>query len=441
MQLTDCQANASELFEDFLESEATVFGLFGFAGTGKSFMLARFIKEYIVGSPALLASPTHKAAHVMRRFLTAADVPYSGFDPNSPVPIVGTTAQLLGIRPTIGEEQDSHDLKFAKVAKGYMEQMLDLGWVVIDEVSMLSSDQFKMVVRLARERGARVLVVGDPGQLPPVNAGRIDFKTFRYRAVLKEVCRTADETGITALATAIRKDEDWKRIRGSAIERVRDAAGTYISEISEPFSTDEMDWSVYVAYRNAAVDSVNEAVCQKLYGHSRSDIADGEIVLAGNTLQGPYIKGLGKTPLCTNGETLIVERVGRRGRWGVNIDVRSLQTGMVFIAEYLPENELRDRNHPYNVKLTELRAKAEHLQKEFRETGENDALRRQAWGEYFSLRDDTVLSLVHPFAMTSHKSQGSTYRRAFVDATDMAAFDRRALYVGVTRPSEELVIG
>ena len=64
-------------------------------------------------------------------------------------------------------------------------------------------------------------------------------------------------------------------------------------------------------------------------------------------------------------------------------------------------------------------------------------------GQAFDLKDRAVISFRHPFALTSHKSQGSTYRKVFVDAQDIERFENGAqsLYVAVTRPSEELVVG
>lgn len=481
MELTDCQAHADEAFERFVSDEdMTVFGLFGFAGTGKSRMTSRFIKSHMAGKVIFLASPTHKAAHILRGFLRDEAISYTdtplevtverlhasiewrmrrGLDTSREEaelleamaggahPVVGTTAQLLGIRPDIKQNQDAHDLKFSKVARGTIETVERVDWVIVDEVSMLSMDHFNMVVKLAKARGAKILVVGDPGQLPPVNAGAIPFERFGNKATLDQVVRT-NSSAILSVATAVRNGRDFTGIRGDGVHHVANVAGTFLANLTEPPGEDERDWSVYVAYRNVTVDAVAEAACVKLYGHGRGVIAPGEVVLATNSL----MRGRGpvKETLCTNGETLVVEHVGLMGEWGQNVTIRSVSTGKRFDAEYLPESEARNPDSRYNVALRALRANAEMLQKQFnglRDSGDYDEAsrvdqqRRQAWAQYFSLRDDTVLGVQHPFAITSHKSQGSSYCRAFVDATDMQSFDPRSLYVGVTRPKEELVVG
>jgi ATP-dependent exoDNAse (exonuclease V) alpha subunit len=66
--------------------------------------------------------------------------------------------------------------------------------------------------------------------------------------------------------------------------------------------------------------------------------------------------------------------------------------------------------------------------------------RKQAWANYFIWRDQTIVSFRHPFAITSHKSQGSTYRSVFADVADLGRFSHHALYVAVTRPKDELVV-
>ena len=70
-----------------------------------------------------------------------------------------------------------------------------------------------------------------------------------------------------------------------------------------------------------------------------------------------------------------------------------------------------------------------------------DPERREAWVDFFEWRDQTVISFRHPFACTSHKVQGSTVRKAFVAVNDLLRFSRAGLYVAVTRPREEVVLG
>lgn len=442
MGMTTDQLKATESFEEFLRSDSICYALLGYAGTGKSWLLAKWINDYISGSITLLASPTHKAAHVMRSFLGRAGIRFGASiaEARLGIPIVGTTAQLLGIRPEVSDDQDDSNMEFRRSMAGTIERMGEVEWIIIDEISMLSQGHFDLLIRLAREHGARVLVVGDPGQLPPVKAEAINFRRIVHRGLMRQVMRTESDTGITELATRIRNNEPWRDVIGSGVRHVKNTGRVFLNQLGEPMGENERDWSVYVAYRNVCVNAVNEAACQKLYGHSRHDLRSGEIVLATNGMS-RFEKGEGRVPLCTPGETLVVEQMGGRGEWGTSVYVRSVQTGERFLAEFMTESARNDMGNPFNLELKKRNALAQRLQKESKEDRSVEHDRKAAWASYFDLRDNTVLGVSHPFAITAYKSQGSTYNTAFVDADDLGPFDYRAMYVAATRPSDRLVIG
>lgn len=458
MSLSADQAAAEAAFVDFLETDATVFALLGYAGTGKSFMEAYLLQNYILNpkhvrdpnelwtsnvTEVLIAAPTHKAINISRRFFDEIDLEYElGYDKfhhRFGTPVTGTTAQLLGIRPIIGDDQTADKMEFGTGGQGMIEQVGDVGWIVIDEVSMLSANHMKRLEQLAENIGARILIIGDPGQLPPVEAEAIDFDAITHKAVLSQIMRQASDSAIPHLARAIRDQEDWTVITGPGVDHFENPAGAFIDELVAP-PEDERLRQVFIAYRNARVNAVQQAACHKVYGHGRLEIRTGEVLTA-NT---PLIMPGARIPvtLCNNGDVLVVDELGEKGIWGAQVRMKRARTGKTFVTEYLNEVELGDPSHPYNVELKRRESEAKQLQALFKRGDRTvDPSRRSAWQKFFELKKSTVLSASHPFAITSHKSQGSTYRSAFVDATDMAPFDHRALYVGATRPSEELVIG
>jgi exodeoxyribonuclease-5 len=460
MGLNADQTAASAAFQDFRNSDASIFALLGYAGTGKSFMTSHLLKNEIMQSerpadadqlwfngPAgevVIACPTHKAMNVGRRFLTDVgidfEIGYDKFHHQYGVPITGTTAQLLGLRPIIVDDQTSDQMHFGKADRGLIEKIGKVDWLVIDEVSMLAASQLRSLDQLAQAMGFKVLIVGDPGQLPPVEAEPIDFDGLPYVARLEQIMRQQGDSAIPHLARAIRRQEDWSNITGPGVDHFRNPAGAFIDELDGPPAEDERDRATFVAYRNARVNAVQQAACMKVYGHGRLEVAQGEVVIANTPLQKPG-RGM-PVALCNNGDVLVAEEVGGKGEWGTEVQMRRVQTGASFTTEFLNEVEINDKTHPYNVELKRREVLAQQLQKAFNKGDRSvDTERRSAWADFFSLKNSAVLSASHPFAITSHKSQGSTYRQTFVDAQDMAPFDHRALYVGVTRPSEELVIG
>jgi hypothetical protein len=463
MGLNPDQLAAEAAFADFKKSDDTLFALLGYAGTGKSFTEAHLLKNHILESgpeqrgfvnpfmsargEVLIAAPTHKAINVSRRFFDEIGIKYElGYDKfyhAYGTPITGSTAQVLGIRPVITDDQTAKKMNFGKVDRGLIEKVGDVNWIVVDEFSMLSQPHLDDMVEVAKAIGAKILLVGDPGQLPPVEAIPIDVDAIENKAILTQIMRQQGDSAIPHLASAVREGRDWTAIEGPGVDHFKNPAGAFIDEIDGPPAADERDRAVFIAYRNARVNAVQQAACQKIYGHGRLEIGPNEVLVASTPLMDQRARV--PTALCNNGDVLTVLEVLDRGAWGTEVRLRRESTGEIH-TEFLNEAEMGDPTHPYNVELKTRELLARKLQSEFNNGNPSqrasvDPARRAAWAGFFELKNSTVLSASHVFAITSHKSQGSTYKSAFVDAADMADFDHRALYVGATRPSEELIIG
>jgi exodeoxyribonuclease-5 len=467
------QSAAIAAFKAFMaDPEQRLFALLGYAGTGKSFTTAALLRGLQARPPAtdaddedggltrfrdlargasmrekVIATPTHKATGVLRRFLDGENIPYeSGYDAyrhQMGTPITGTTAALLGIRPLIVEDQTADKQTFGDAGSGGMLAKLGgrLGLVAIDEVSMLSAPQLELISRQAEAVGAKVLVIGDPGQLPPVNAPAIQWDALQNVAVLEQIMRQSGESAIPHLAAAIRTGGNWQAVEGPGVDHFHNPAGAFIDELNGPPDLDETKRSVFIAYRNAVVNGVQEAACRKVYGHGRAEFAAGEVVVANRPL---YI-GMGgrKVAVVQNGDTVAVVEVVGQGEYGRVARFRHVD-GRTFTAEFLAEQDANDPHHPFNVAVRERARIASGLQSDWAKNKHDSALdaqRKAAWASYFELRDGTLVGLSHLFAITSHKSQGSSYGVAFVDASDLAALGRNGLYVAATRPREELIIG
>lgn len=448
MSLTNEQEEAVNAFARFLDNpEEALFALLGWAGCGKSytasFMYQMMREEMAPWEEMLWLAPTWKATHVSGNFLTAQGAEFeTRYDPFKHVPgqmVLTTTQQALGIAPVVDEDQTEDNMKFAKVAKGTMETLTPR-FIVIDEVSMLSRKALKTIYKIASEVGTKVLIIGDPGQLPPVAEEEIKWSGIKNRYVLKTIMRQSDGSMIPILAEAIRKGEQWRHMKGPGIERVVKPAHEFIDNVTVP-AADEEDRSVFLAYRNMLVNQVQEAACQKVYGHGRDRIEPGQIVLAQSALT-QWVKDsygmMSEERICNQDELKVLE-LHDEGQWGRIVELERYD-GVVFHVEYITQDALANPNHPYRVELKARGDKARALQKRYKSDKSVNLERKEAWKSFFTLKDNTVLSFAHPFAMTSHKSQGSSYRRAFVDANDIEKFSSRGLYVAATRPKEMLVI-
>lgn len=453
MTLTKDQEAALEGINTFKNQEGTAFLLEGGAGVGKTFLLGESLK----GSKGTLcvAAPTHKAINVLRRKLDAFGVEwclgYDSYTYNGSDVITGTTAQLLGIRPVITDDQTT-EVKFGKTNRGILSQIMPT-LLVIDEVSMLSKVDFLALRENFKRAGTKILAVGDAAQLPPVKQEAIPFEKFAHRALLRQIVRQAEGSSIISLAWAIREGKEWASIEGAGVRRVEKLGAAFIEHL-EPgelwTSTGTRLWNkeedrpVFIAYTNRRVNAVQEHACMKLYGHGREAFAPAELVLSETNLY------RSKTLLCANQDELIVDSFMpdmADDVCGVPVVLHhhSDPRKGKFTAHYLSPEDHKNKAHPYNIELEARRSLAEKLQAEMKQASgyqkdEINLRRKKAWASFFEWRDSTVISFRHPFAITSHKSQGSTYRRVFADTADLGRFSSNALYVAVTRPREELIL-
>jgi exodeoxyribonuclease-5 len=154
---------------------ASVFRLFGYAGTGKT-TLANHIAEAVDGK-VLFAAFTGKAACVMRS---------KGCEGAS------TIHSLIYRARESGEEAPSFELwSDAPASKAKL--------IVIDECSMVDAELGRDLMSF----GVPLLVLGDPAQLPPVQGGGF-FTEAEPDAMLTQVHRQAQDDPIVRLSMEIR---------------------------------------------------------------------------------------------------------------------------------------------------------------------------------------------------------------------------------------------
>jgi exodeoxyribonuclease-5 len=446
---TDEQQKAIDAFDRFLDTPGeTLFALLGWAGCGKSFTSSHMYRsmefERSSYEEMLWLAPTWKAVHVSGRFLKNQkanfETRFDSFRHELGTMVLTTTQQGLGIAPVIDDEQTSDSMKFASINKGAIRE-LKPRFIVIDEVSMLSRKSLMKIYGMAKDVGAKILIVGDPGQLPPVGEKEIKWSGIKNRHELRTIMRQASGSAIPVIGEAIRTGRDWSKIRGNGVERAKNVYAAFLDTVGVP-SDQETERDVFIGYRNQVVNKIQEAACKKVYGHGRNHVEVGQLVLAQSSISqlsrdidtAQYVE----ERICNQDELVVIGKFGE-GEWGEQVRVETWD-GKVFDVEYLTQSAISNPNHPYNVELRARADRARTLQAQYKKGLPVNTERTEAWKAFFHLKDNAVLSFAHPFAVTSHKSQGSSYRRAFVDARDIENYSSRGLYVAATRPKETLVI-
>ncbi|AJY48260.1 ATP-dependent DNA helicase [Martelella endophytica] len=168
------------------EGRSPVFRLFGYAGTGKT-TLARYFAEHVDGD-VLFAAFTGKAAQVLRsRGASNARTIHSLiYRPKGEEMIEDEETGKTSVAPMFSINRQS------PLAKAKL--------IIIDECSMVDEKLGQDLVSF----GTPVLVLGDPGQLPPVSGGGY-FTNHDPDFLLTEIHRQARDNAIIDLAMRVRE--------------------------------------------------------------------------------------------------------------------------------------------------------------------------------------------------------------------------------------------
>lgn len=198
MILSSQQEKALILLRQAIEARKySVFVIRGYAGTGKSSWLKEVDNEYVT----VVLTPTGKAARRVEE-------------------VSGIHARTLHSFLYIPKENKYGDMSFEpKLGEDFADDLDGVDAIVVDEASMLSSDLWRDVSRVAETFGLPLVLLGDGYQLPPVekteqaapfSAMSDEFigQFANYSIDFTEVFRQAKDSPILRVATAIRAGDD-----------------------------------------------------------------------------------------------------------------------------------------------------------------------------------------------------------------------------------------
>lgn len=190
MQFAPQQDEALKAVSKWLkEGRSQVFRLFGYAGTGKT-TLAKHFAENVDGD-VLFAAFTGKAAQVLRsRGASNAKTIHSLiYRPRGEEAVENEETGKTSIAPMFSINRQS------PVAKAAL--------IIIDECSMVDEQLGRDLLSF----GTPILVLGDPGQLPPVTGGGF-FTEQEPDYLLTDIHRQARDNPIIQLAMQVREGRE-----------------------------------------------------------------------------------------------------------------------------------------------------------------------------------------------------------------------------------------
>lgn len=440
LKLNPQQAQAIEAILPVLtrQTSARQASLVGYAGTGKTFTVQKLCRDLTDAGYSIAAlAMSHKALAVLREAM-----------PDNVA--LMTIASALGWR---------FQPKTQRIEQTGRHKLAGYDVVIVDEASMVGEIAYSGILRATESIDARILWVGDPAQLPPINEPDSPALTdVTEQARLTAVVRQAEGDPIIAASMYLRRClENHER---PTPERLMAAGGGEnmilvhggLGAVAE-YVADARRHGVdarAIAWTNPRVVKINKMAVAILHPPGSTYFSEGDPVTFGTSYTGkPIPPSLYGESIGTDTEGAVIKHIGIVESHGaLELRCHRLEIepcGLPPIEVYAP-----DDSHTFlAAKKRLLNSRARYAQLE-RDAKTPDA-RAEAVAARYRIEEalgaaaEDYADIRHIYAGTAHKAQGSTYDAVVIDWQNIASQPDtpmlcRMLYVAITRPRKYLVI-
>ena len=474
----------------------------GAAGTGKTTMMVKVLEYFeSMDYKVVFCSPTHQALGVIRNTLSDNDI---RFTENNEEYLLGcekliikTLASFLGIKMVRDLENGTESFTPDPKAPVLVADIL-----CIDESSMISKDQLKIILQKLHVVVKCVMFIGDEVQLDSPSDNNESNGIFRLplKFSLEEVVRQAADNKILQFA--------WE-LRGHILNKACNILPTYLlnpairnnenvtvltnqAEFLQRYFNDPSDNKLIAAYTNKITNEYNDYIRQmKLIGQGGEPLdIDIDYKYPSNKSLVPTFIGLTIHDIPTEepkekkprrniitswnelkefyvGEELIVLEPNQK-----NGDIIH-QTGEKIRIEHLKIDSKEIKVNIYPVELHEevrletftlnfwhiedvqgrvLRVIVKEDMEKYNEVLQllmmeaKKSTGKYRWAKYYDFKEKFI-KVNKTFAYTLHKLQGSTCENIYVDARDLDKFWGRMpigvyklIYIALTRSKNQVVV-
>ena len=440
--------------------------LIGAAGTGKTFLVRALLPNSTLSYSLIgLSAPTHKACRVL-----GESIHISGIK-------VNTIQSDLGLRLNFDIDKfDPNNPPFDPKGK---IKIGNYKLYIVDEASMINSRLCIFLEKTCVSNKCKIIFIGDDSQLAPVGEKYSSaFRNIKSYS-LKQIVRQGEDNPVSYLLELLRYDINHKTYKFlNHIQRFKEQfnadytkgyqvcdANTFNQTVYNNFNDEELtrnvDYAKVISYTNLNVSSWNKFI-------RNSIIADSDkSILTKNDLIISYVTIVNEFNDCVikNSEEYIINdiqnftdsRYDKNGLKGFLVKFQAIHGGDITTPLFVI-----DHTDSYTVqRYVQINNSMIEAAKTARAN-----IRNEKWKSYFAFKEYCLLmvnilspdgkiitsrSLDYGFALTSHKSQGSTFDTALVDINDIV-FDKygqpyadaeevnRRLYVACSRCKNKLYL-
>jgi len=429
-----------EFLKSPIKENKDSFTLIGKGGTGKTTIIKKVVEQITMSHTYIMAAaPSHAAKNVLSDSL------------GSTVDEVHTIASILGMKLNVNKGTFEID-EFSRRQFGIPIETADI--LIIDECSMVGEDLITLIKKY-KSKHCKVVYLGDYHQLPPIRPG--DEGLFKdknsptfdcfFSSELKERMRQEKESPIIPITDvyadsieAIDNNTYFNSIplqskhRKTIYDREKDEGIIFTKSVPQAIynlcldlqkeeAKDDLNYARALVYTNQARKHINKEVRNHIWGEeeSKKDYVIGERVISFTSFALPNGK------VVTHNSDIysvqgIREGVHKKGYKILKLKLRTINNTNIEVPVISKES------------IFDFKRDLQSL------------IEVSKYKKYYELLN-SVADIQYAYAITSHKSQGSTYRNAYVfedNIMNVRATSHKtkfqSLYVATSRPKKKLVI-
>lgn len=430
------QIDALNEMDRFMKSNETSMTLSGYAGTGKTSLMEMIAqkgrKQY---RPVVFCATTNKAAAVLNERVSKA-----GFKAATLNKVFGISVEVDSKSNTYNARNLVNVLKDADITPGTT--------VIIDEASMINEENYDILNNIAKQNDLKIIYVGDSAQLAPVGEDKIS-KVFRNgegkvitltqvertddNAILKEATELRNGNPLSGVSSFNDKGEGVAYISPNHQDEINNIVAHYVKGLKH-----NSNYFRILAFTNKAVSAYNNQV-RELLGYTSPIPQVGEPMTGYNNWGYEWKT---KSYRFINSESYKVSKVDKSHKITTN-----LNDGTAVTMEVIPltlEDSLGNidtfnfidiKSNPSNLQAAiQLANEKKMLWAEAKHAVGRDAkakiYQRINFIDNFLFVNDNIEDSNHNllqaktidfgYAMTVHKSQGSTFTNVLMDDVDIS---------------------
>lgn len=451
-----------EFINDEFDKDNFKRALVGPAGTGKTYLIRALIKNCNRSYSSIgLAAPTHKACRVLDESVKIPNIK------------TNTLQSDLGLRINFDLEKFNIDNPPFD-PKGRIK-IGNYKIYIVDEASMINKGLCKFLEKTCVSNQCKIIYIGDDYQLPPVNEKySAAFQGIKIH-FLRQVVRQDDDNPVKNLLNLLRYDIEHKQhnflnmlintpvsynvdyTKGYECVRGNDFARKIYTYFNDERLTKDVDYCKVIGYTNNNVIYWNNFIRNNIITDSnKSIITKNDLILSYVSMVDEF-----NALIIKNSEDYVLKDIVNFSHTKYDLKGFMVRFIAVYGGKVTQPFFILDHTDPYSLN------RYVQISRELIDTASKASSgRAQHWSNYYKFKESCLLltdikdlsgkkifsrDLDYGFAVTAHKSQGSTFDSVFVDVRDIV-FDKygqprtdidlvnRLLYVACSRCKNKLFL-